>query len=55
MIDNEAYHKVLLPEWIWKEAKDKEHIKRLVLQYMLRYPNYKVKSVKDGFAVCIRR
>ncbi|WP_191992108.1 hypothetical protein [Peribacillus tepidiphilus] len=55
MIDNEAYHKVLLPEWIWKEAKSKEEVKKLVLQYMRRYPHYAVKKVKDGFAVCIRK
>ena len=51
MINNKT--NVLLPAWIWEEAKDKEHIKQLVLQYMQKsYPNYTVKSVKNGFAVC---
>lgn len=50
-----APHKVLLPAWIWEEAQDKEHFKQLVLDYMQRYPDYTVKSVKDGFAVCERR
>ncbi|MBB6176406.1 hypothetical protein HNQ82_001220 [Anoxybacillus tengchongensis] len=31
MLNNEAYYKVLLPRWIWEEAKDKEHFKQLVL------------------------
>lgn len=55
MINNEAYHKVLLPEWIWEKATSKEHLKKLVLDYMRRYPDYIVKSVKGRFAVCERR
>jgi hypothetical protein len=55
MLNNEAYYKVLLPKWIWEEAKDKEHFKQLVLQYMRRYPEYTVKSVKGGFAICVRK
>lgn len=47
-------HKVLLPEWIWEDAQDKDHFKQLVLDYMKRYPNYAVKSVKDRFAICER-
>ncbi|WP_231594053.1 hypothetical protein [Cytobacillus firmus] len=46
---------VLLPAWIWEEARGKEHLKMLVLEYMRRYPDYKVKGVKNGFAVCERR
>lgn len=46
---------VLLPAWIWEEAKDKQHLKKLVLEYMQRYPEYTVKKVKDRFAVCERR
>jgi hypothetical protein len=56
MLNNDQVsYKVLLPKWIWEEAKDKEHLKRLVLQYMQRYPNYTVKIVKDRFAICERR
>ncbi|WP_248892260.1 hypothetical protein [Bacillus methanolicus] len=55
MIGKDVPYKVLLPEWIWKEAKTKEEVKRLVLQYMQRYPYYAVKKVKDGFAVCVRK
>ncbi|MED4904095.1 hypothetical protein [Parageobacillus thermoglucosidasius] len=47
--------KVLLPRWIWEEAKDIEHFKQLVLTYMQRYPEYIVRSVKGRFAVCERR
>ena len=52
---NQDFYKVLLPRWIWEEAKDTEHFKKLVLQYMLRYPHYTVKSVKDGFAICVKK
>lgn len=48
-------HKILLPAWIFEQAKDKNHLKQLVLKYMQRYENYTVKSLKDGFAVCERR
>lgn len=55
MIGNEAPYRILLPCWIWEQATDKEHLKRLVLQYMQRYPNYIVVSVKSGFAICKRK
>lgn len=45
---------VLLPEWIWRDALDKDHFKKLVLQYMRRYPDYTVKSIKGRFAICDR-
>ena len=46
---------VVLPEWIWEEAKDKEHLKKLVLDYMRKcYPDYKIIKIKDGMAVCER-
>jgi hypothetical protein len=56
MLSNDPVpYKVLLPKWIWEEAKDKEDLKKLVLQYMQRYPEYIVKTVKDGFAICIQK
>lgn len=54
MIDSGYKTNVVLPAWVWEEAKDKDHLKKLVLQYMRRYPNYVVKSVKDRMAVCER-
>jgi hypothetical protein len=45
---------VLLPAWIWEEAKDKEHLIKLVLEYMQNYPHYTVKKIKDRFAICER-
>ncbi|MCQ6275780.1 hypothetical protein JMM81_12525 [Bacillus sp. V3B] len=45
---------VVLPDWIFDQANDKEHLKRLVLDYMRRYPGYVVKTVKDGFTICTR-
>ncbi|WP_200411332.1 hypothetical protein [Virgibacillus salexigens] len=44
--------KVLLPAWIFEQAQDKEEIKRLVLDYMQRYPGYTVLKVTGRFAVC---
>ena len=45
--------KVLLPPRIFKEAGgDKDELKRLIVDYMARYPNYRIKKVKDGFAEC---
>ncbi|MFF2174944.1 hypothetical protein ACFVT8_00540 [Lysinibacillus sp. NPDC058147] len=46
--------KVLLPAWIFQQAKDNDEIRRLVLQYMTRYPNYRVLKVSGSFAVCER-
>lgn len=44
---------VLLPPRIFKEAgDDKAELKRLIVNYMTRYPNYRILKVKDGFAVC---
>lgn len=47
--------KVVLPRWIWEQAKDKEDFKRLVMRYMERYPDYIVKGIKDGLAVCVKK
>jgi len=46
---------VLLPSWIFEQAKDNDHFKKLVLSYMKRYPDYVVRSVKNGMAVCTRK
>ncbi|MBM7585813.1 hypothetical protein JOC86_002355 [Bacillus pakistanensis] len=54
MINNNVPYRVLLPKRLWSEARDKEHLKRLVLEYMQRYPNYVVKGVKNGMAICER-
>lgn len=55
MLNDQAPYKVLLPSWIWEEAKDKEHFKQLVREYMRRYPDLTVKRVADGFAICVRK
>jgi hypothetical protein len=47
--------KVLLPKRIWRENTTKEDIVTAVKEYMTRYPHYRVKGVKDGFAICERR
>ncbi|MGE7807367.1 hypothetical protein [Lysinibacillus sp. NPDC096215] len=52
---NYVPHRVLLPQWIFEQAKgNKAEIKRLVLTYMQRYPNYKIIKVSGSFAVCER-
>ncbi|MFA1820586.1 hypothetical protein ACDX78_10445 [Virgibacillus oceani] len=44
--------KVLLPEWIWEQPKNKEELKGRILQYMQRYKGYTVLKVKGRFAIC---
>ncbi len=52
---NNVPNKVLLPAWIFQQAGgNKDEIKRLVLQYMQRYPNYRIIKVSGSFAVCER-
>lgn len=51
---NDVPSKVLLPAWIFQQAKDNDEIRRLVLQYMRRYPNYRVMKISGNFAVCER-
>lgn len=55
MMFSETPTKVLLPEWIWEEAQNEVHFKKLVLDYMRRYPEYSIKSVKGHFAICARK
>lgn len=55
MILNTVPYKVLLPRWIWEEAEDKEHFKKLVMGYMERYPHYKVVRIQEKFAICVRK
>ncbi|WP_433956959.1 hypothetical protein [Cytobacillus horneckiae] len=44
---------VVLPAKLWEEAKSKEHLKQLVLEYMKKYPDYyTVKRIKNQIAVC---
>lgn len=46
---------VLLPEKLRKEARDQDHFKKLVLNYIQRsYPHYTVRKIKNGFAICDR-
>lgn len=47
--------KVLLPKCIWRENTSKEDVVHAVKEYMLRYLHYRVKGVKNGFAICERR
>jgi len=48
-------YRVLLPGWIREKARDKEEFKRLVLEYMKRYQDYRVKKVVGDFAICERK
>lgn len=52
---NNVPHKVLLPAWIFERAKDNDEIRRLVLDYMQRYPNYRVLKVSGSLAICERQ
>lgn len=52
---NNVQHKVLLPDWIFKQAEgNNNEIKRLVLDYMKRYPNYRLIKISGSFAFCDR-
>lgn len=51
---NNVPHKVLLPAWIFEQAKDKDEIRRLVQEYMTRYPHYRIIEVSGSFAICDR-
>ena len=56
MLSNEQVpYKVLLPKWIWEEAKDKEHFKQLVLEYMRIHPEFTVKRVVGDLAICVKK
>jgi hypothetical protein len=55
ILQNNFETNVLMPVWIYEQAEDKEHFKKLVLQYMRRYPDYTVKAIRNGFAVCERK
>jgi hypothetical protein len=50
----DAPFRVLLPESIFLQAKSKEELIRLVLQYMQRYPHYAIKRIENRFAICER-
>jgi hypothetical protein len=54
LIKSNAPYNVLLPVWIFEQAKDREQFKQLLADYMKHYPNYIVRAVKDGMAVCER-
>jgi hypothetical protein len=54
LIKEKAPYRVLLPNWVF-DASDKEHFKKNLASYMRWYPNYIVKGIKDGFALCERR
>jgi len=46
-------HRVLLPEWIFSQAQgNKDELRRLVLEYMQRYPNYRTTEIRGSFAIC---
>ncbi|MEK4171003.1 hypothetical protein MHI22_05445 [Lysinibacillus sp. FSL L8-0312] len=49
---NNVPTKVLLPAWIFEQAKDNDEIRRLVLDYMRRYPNYRIVKISGSFAHC---
>lgn len=54
LIKDKVPYRVLLPNWVF-EATDKEHFKKLLVQYMKNYPNYIVKRIDRPFAICERR
>jgi hypothetical protein len=55
LIKEKVPYRVLLPERIWEQARDKDHFKQLLAAYMKNYPHYIVKAVDGRMAVCERR
>ncbi len=47
--------KVLLPAALFEQAQDKQELKQLIVEYMKRYPDYRIVRVKNGFAECEMR
>lgn len=47
---------VLLPESILRQQSSlsEQEFLKLVLKYLTRYPNYRLVTVNNGFAVCDR-
>lgn len=46
--------KVRLPCWIFQRADgNKQELQRLIVEYMKRYPEYRILKVQGKFAVCI--
>lgn len=46
--------KVRLPSWIFQQADgNKQELQRLIVEYMKRYPEYRILKVQGKFAVCI--
>lgn len=46
--------KVLLPAWIFEQAGgNKRELQALIVDYMKRYPEYRILKVQGKFAVCI--
>lgn len=54
-LSNEVNYRVLLPKSFWEQAQNEEELKKLIVNYMRHYPNYRIKSVKDGFAICEKK
>lgn len=46
--------KVLLPSRLFQEARDEDHLNQLIVEYMVRYPDYEVKAIENGFAICTK-
>lgn len=56
MIFDKAPYNVVLPNWMYKKAMDREQFMGLLNDYMKKcYPDLAVKSIKDHMAVCERR
>ncbi|WP_180320074.1 hypothetical protein [Peribacillus loiseleuriae] len=53
MLGDQSPRHVVFPKRLGERADDEEHLNRLVVEYiMVRYPDYRVINIKDGFAIC---
>jgi hypothetical protein len=44
--------RVILPKWLWDNAKDNNEFKTYLAYYMQRYPGYRVVKVGKYYAIC---
>lgn len=52
MIDR---YRVLLPKWIFVQAKNAKEREKYIFDYLQRYPHYIFLCEENGFAICERR
>ncbi|PGZ95793.1 hypothetical protein [Bacillus wiedmannii] len=55
-INEDKKSRVLLPSWVWKDARNEKEAKMKAIEYITpdRYPGYKIIKIQGDIAVCER-